>query len=104
MTARRCLAALVFLGCGTRHPHGGLQAREEIAIAVSSSVSPELISRRIARGADGDITGDFTGGCSQAVVEATVKSGGLIVLFPAVLPAGIVACAFAGFGVEARQL
>ena len=47
MDAARCLAATLLVGCGTPRPNGALLAGDEVSIVVRSSVSPELVSRRV---------------------------------------------------------
>jgi hypothetical protein len=86
MNAARCLAAILLFGCGTPHPNGALAPGDEIAIDVRSSVSAELVTRRVGPVATPDTTTDFTVGCARAMAEMVIAAPLVILIFVAAPP------------------
>jgi hypothetical protein len=74
MTAARCLAAILLLGCGTPRPPGALAPGDEVALDVESSVSAELSTRPVGSLADRDR--DFLRECVGGLAESGVRQGG----------------------------
>jgi hypothetical protein len=86
MNAARCLAAILLVGCGTPRPNGALAPGDEIAIDVRSSVSAELVTRRVGPVATPDTTTDFTVACAHGMAQAVIAEPLIILIFMAAPP------------------